>query len=293
MASRLESPKECALSESAAKRFRQEFFREMPENDDDNESSHLSLRSYISRHIQKQMAGEEETSTPVQQAPPSPPAPLVQRSSPFILTGGDQLYGLDTEMNAGIEQYLPTPAVRLRIIKERVRREANVLKGHLLKYRSLKNPSEVMQGKITRLEQKLATLQEHERQVDEELRRLFSEESTVFRVSAAINDLQQRLQDTLDDLLREMAIEKLIHKMDPERQELDAMNLQLQDIAAVMQDQMARRTMNPEEISDIVNQYDLTSRQLEAMAEKLRNSRGFLDQVNNRIQEACRKFYSA
>ncbi len=283
--------------DTTPKRSKEAFFKNAVEGDDPASpvDGHLSLRSYIKEHIQRQMDSD-----------PTSESRIIQEKNKFHLyqppvfdrelaenpSFGQQLYGLDTELSSGIEQYLPTPAVRLRIIKERLNGEIATLEEHLEQYRAIKKPSLKVVEKIGHLQAKLGTLRHHEQKVDLELIALFHQRSSFFQVANTFRKVKNQLDNTAETLLPEFSIAKLFSKIDPLREEMDALNLELQDLTALLQEQMKRRNMNVSEVSDVVNQYDHTIQKIDRLTQQLMERKSWWKRLNDRLQQIYRTIYT-
>ncbi|MBY0450178.1 MAG: hypothetical protein K2X01_06080 [Cyanobacteria bacterium] len=293
------------------KRIRQEFFKETLSADESGGegADNISLRSYISRHLENQMQQELEdlSDSPdsFDQDNPDSAAPLSQRAgkakagllssqlNPFYQSSandpassknGYQLNALDTELSAGIEQYLPTPIVRLRIVKERLVRDIATVERRLEQFRSMTVLSSEAKEKLALLEQRYLSLKAHEAQVSDELTMLLAKQSWVFRLIQQVQHLNHNVQNTGAPLAEMASLSYWMGKLDPQKETLVNLNSHLKDVKEVLADHYQRPSLASHEIAEIVNHYDHVVRELDLLADEIRARKGpwgrFSDVVN-------------
>src|SRR5690606_1515760 len=130
-----------------------------------------------SRHLSGERS-EEERLNPQPGPKRFRPASASRSSAPHGL--GQRLNSLDIELGAGLEQYLPTPLFRLRVMKKRLSDEIAELRGTLNKYARLPEHSPDLKRRIQSLQEHLFTLEIHQAQVDAELELYLSDSSVLY-----------------------------------------------------------------------------------------------------------------
>ncbi len=290
------------------KRIRQEFFKETLSADESGGegADNVSLRSYISRHLENQMQQEFEdladspdhdnsdlAASISQRAGKAKAGLLSSQLNPFYQSSandpassknGYQLNALDTELSAGIEQYLPTPIVRLRIVKERLVRDIATVERRLEQFRSMTVLSPEAKEKLALLEHRYLSLKAHETQVSEELTLLLAKQSWVFRLIQQVQHLNHSVQNTGAPLAEMASLSYWMAKLDPQKETLVNLNTHLKDVKEVLADHYQRPSLASHEIAEIVNHYDHVVRELDMLADEIRSRKDlwgrFSDAVN-------------
>lgn len=276
---------------------RREIFKESTQESEPDQSSHLSLRSYLSKRIYENIpltgdAPAELSMQSVQGPPGLMPEQEVQTPDEKAING-NQLNSLDSQLSAGLEQYLPTPAIRLRIIKDRLSKEITRLNDQLANYHTLKNPPPDVSRKIEGLQNKLASLRVHEKQIDEDLARLFTTKaSLVFQISRAWMTLRESLGNQIQNLSAKLSPDGLMQKLNPDRFRIISLNRQLTSISDVLKEQMASTNRSSVEVGTLINQYDQTISEIEQLADILRNRKSWREKASEAIVKSVRKLYS-
>ncbi|WP_373531015.1 hypothetical protein [Vampirovibrio sp.] len=152
----------------------------------------VSLGAYVAQHLNEQ-----------KQAPPAPVAPTPPRGS-FVnaakprrqpsehATTGQFLNSLDVDLPSGLEQYLPTPVFRLRVVKKRLDGEIAELQGLLFKYKRLDQPSPDLRERISAVQHRLRVLENHERRVSWQLAEAIPMGVLCYQLSQMMGGLQQQ-----------------------------------------------------------------------------------------------------
>jgi hypothetical protein len=154
------------------------LFKQENESPANPSSAHVSLNDYISRHLNP---AENHTAEPAQ-IEPIPEAKVAEKPTGFHifekavkpeplpgLSAGQRLNSLDVELTAGLEQYLPTPVFRLRVMKKRLDDEIADLRQKMNKYERLPEQSPDMRERVKAIRTRIRILEAHEAQVSHDL----------------------------------------------------------------------------------------------------------------------------
>lgn len=255
-------------------------------------NSELSLRAHIEQHLKTSQQPEVSPRSGVNTESPtdlfnraetvstttSPSTEPVKRKKPTFTrpaqvtphhAGGHQLFGLDTELNAGIEPLLPTASTRLRIQKERMAKERAELEKQLTEYQAITSPSNTVVEKISTLRKKLLTLKRHESHVNYKLTRMFSQGSGVFRLWQQWNQVKATSAQWLNKVGNALNVKQLLYQVDPTRAKVNNLNTRLNELTHVLNTQMAQKTLQSDELSDVMNQYDRTLKRVNTLQAEL------------------------
>lgn len=229
---------------------------------------HISLSAYISKHLQ---AGEMEPQTPE----PAAVKPLgfgPQTAKTQLTSGleGQYLNSLDVDLAAGLEQYLPTPLFRMRVMKKRLDGEISELRMRLNKYERLPNPSPDMQERIDAVQARLKTLVDHERQVSRDLASAMAMGSLVYGLSRQT----QGVGDGLGHFFRGVKSFLMRLLYGNTYLEIESAGEHLRNLQELFADRLNDKTVSSAEISQILNRYEQTIRQMETRIQHL-NTRSF------------------
>lgn len=226
-------------------------------------SPRISLRDYISQHLSGDASAQER---------PSPPPsvnnlrPRVTQPFPAEHAVGHRLNSLDTELGAGLEQYLPTPLFRLRVMKKRLNDEIAALRGTLNKYERLPEHSRDLKRRIDALREHLLTLELHQAQVDAELELYLANDSIFY---GAFKQLQGwgKTASKAAAWLRQGLV-KLLYGKKYRAMEESGSELRL------LQELFAERLQDPDapeqELGQLLNRYEQALRRFEASASQLK-----------------------
>ncbi len=239
---------------------------------DERPATQGSLHAIIQQHVQQHSAQPDSSS------------PALRKGSPFQLpnsysgkTTGIQLNNLDSELAAGIEQYLPTPSIRLRVIKTRLSEEIKNLQGKIARYESMSSalspnrPNQGINETLLQLKERVRVLEQHEQKVSAELEDMYSHGTLFQQLAQGIHDVQGKLHQGLQQVNDTIP---LLLNLGPMRQErLQAAQLQkdLTLYQRVLEEQMKQPTLSTDEISQIVNQSERALRELEEILVALKN----------------------
>lgn len=242
-------------------------------------SDELSLRSHIAKHFSGSDT-EQPPSSSSQQADEKPPITFTRPASitPSI-PAGHQLYGLDTELQAGIEHLLPTPSVRYRIMKERIQNERSALQKQLEEYRALKSPSDKVQEKVQTLQKKLLTLKRHEAHVDYKIHQMYGSRSWVFQAISVWQNMKSTIEAGQQKIAQALNMQQALHRIDPKRAQLNAFNQRMSYLTQVLDGQLNQKTLHADELADVMNQYDRTAKQAALLQQQLPQDGRFISQV--------------
>ena len=231
---------------------------------------HISLSAYISKHLQA-----NEADAPALEAAPAQPAklgfgaPEVKKPSANALDG-QYLNNLDVELAAGLEQYLPSPLFRMRVMKKRLDGEIAELRLRLNKYERLPNPSPDMKERMDAVRSRLKTLLAHEREVSQQLASAMALGPLVYGLSRRTQGMGGFWQTGLQwwkSLLMRLVYGNAYF-------EIEAAGDNLRNLQELFAERLGDKTVSPAEISQILNRYEQTVRQMETKMQRL-NTRSF------------------
>jgi hypothetical protein len=266
---------------------------------DDGEPALPSLRQYLSQRI------FESHRNPVE-LPAKPPEHLFEvkaSMSPEAVqemvspdrhtVNGNHINSIDTQFTAGLEQFLPTPAIRFRIIKERLATEMTQLVAQIEKYETLLQPPPDIQTKIQSMHLRLSNLKRHDEAIDKELAQLAKVQNAwmyqtthwSFQVVAGVQQGWQWMTGWIQP-------RKWAEKWDPKRFQMISLNRRLSTLQEVMQDQMSHSAPSSVEMSTLVNQYDQTLKQLEHLSAHYKNKKSWRERWGDNIMGQLRKLYT-
>ncbi len=228
--------------------------------------NHVSLSAYISRHLEggRQAAPEGSPTLP---GPLPPPAGSETRE---YKPEGQFLNTLDVDMTAGLEQYMPTPLFRLRVMKKRLDGEIADLRQRVNKMERLNDQPRELRENIEVIRRRIATLEAHQRQVSRQLEALLAMGPLFFEISQVYERWQAWLGRGFDRA--QAGVANLL--FGPARQELVQLGEELGALTEVLDERFRDATVTQSEISHLINRYDATLRQMEAASLRMR-SEGF------------------
>ncbi|MBY0404764.1 MAG: hypothetical protein K2X66_12760 [Cyanobacteria bacterium] len=286
------------------------IFEESPQDNDSQErysgtllpaqNAHESLQSYVSKRI----FDTREAPVPIEEANPhlllqqGPTKNRLEASSEIQspdenTINGNQLNSLDTQLSAGLERYLPTPSIRLRIIKDRLAQEIQKLESDLQKYQSLKNPPADISQKIEGLSNRLALLKKHDSQIDQELNSLFVVKgSAVFVMTKSWMDFKDTVSQQTQKMTEKISPSYFLKKLNPEQYEMNRLNKELQGLTEVLGEHLTKQAPSSVELGTLINQYDQTVHQVEQLADHFRNKKSWRERWSDAMNRFFRKIYS-
>ena len=225
--------------------------------------SRLSLSDYIAKYLHSD--NEPHESKTLNPASPFLPVTAVEQNHTRGIAGL-RLNNLDIEMGAGLEQYLPTPLFRLRVIKKRLQGEIEALRNYLNKYERVQHVSTDLQQRVQALQEKLQTLEAHAHQVDAELASLLAEKSLLYQVSRA-GFLWQNLTTKLWKETHAILM-KILYGVS--YQTIKTANNHLRTLQELFSVRIQEHQSSDVEISQLLNQYEQTLNQLETAEKQLK-----------------------
>lgn len=269
------------------------------EGGDDGESALPSLRQYLSQRIFESHGNSVEL-------PAKPPEHLFEvkasRSPEAVqeivspdqhTVNGNHINSIDTQFTAGLEQFLPTPAIRFRIIKERLATEMAQLVAQIEKYETLFQPPPDIQTKIQSMHLRLVNLKRHDEAIDKELAQLaIVQNAWMYQTTHWSFQVVAGVQQAWHSMTGWIQPRKWMEKWDPKRFQMISLNRRLSTLQEVMQDQMSHSAPSSVEMSTLVNQYDQTLKQLEQLSAHYKNKKSWRERWGDNIMGQLRKLYS-
>jgi hypothetical protein len=244
------------------------LFKQDPGLTESLPGQHMSLSAYISKHLQE----TEQAAAPPEPALPESGFRFITTTSSQSATPdsqlpqGQYLNSLDVELAAGLEQYLPTPLFRMRVMKKRLDADIAELKMRLNKYERLPEQSPELRGRISAVRARLATLEAHERQVSQDLAAALAFGPLLFGLSRQ----SQGVSDWLDAGFS--WFRRILTRIFYGRVYLDveAAGQELRSLQELFADRIHDKTASSAELSQILNRYEQTAHEMEALAQQLK-----------------------
>ncbi len=227
----------------------------------------LSLNEYISRHLAA--STESPTLTPQtgsfrKTVMPSANSKMRQELSENA-PAGQFLNSLDVELAAGLEQYLPTPMFRLRVVKKRLDGEIQELRMLLNKYNRLPNPSLDMKDRIVSAKHRLRVLENHERKVAQQLAKALPFGFWLHQFSQGSRSMSGFLWGWVPSL-QNILIQLMYGKS---YLSVEAASDDLRNLQDLYTRRLNDTTASSAELGQILNRYEKTLRQAEQQAQNL------------------------
>lgn len=222
-----------------------------------NSQGHLSLNDYIARHLNKDAPEEPEFQAAI--STPIFPRPANASSAAEAAAPGQFLNSLDVDMGAALEQYLPTPAFRFRVMKKRLDGDIEKLQTLLNKYQRLPHATLDLQQRIEAIQHRLGTLRAHQHEVNTQLSKaqripfLFQQSETFSRaMSAWFLDLGAWLRQGLLNLRYGKAY-----------LQFEQGSTELQALQELFAERIQAKNVPNNEISELFNRYERVLHQTE------------------------------
>jgi len=212
-----------------------------------------SLQHRIAQHLSRQ--GERPFSEPAQAFETD------GKDETTRLTGA-RLDAQDITLVAGLEQYLPTPMFRFRVMKKRLSGTIAALEARLGQYQSLTNPPASLTQRMTLLEEQLLILKLKEQQVDEHLSRIIPYGCFWYTLSR----YAQRMTDMTDGFSRRLYRIVMRCLQGPRYQDVQATCQQLTTIHALMRERLNDYAVSAEEMAQLLVYYDQTLARSKALS---------------------------
>ena len=228
----------------------------------------------------------------VEDSPPTEPVVLSEgKKSPFQLPAGfvpqfpsglhqlqrsgvgQRLNRMDNEMEAGLEQYLPTPSIRLQLMKTRLDDQVSAIEAKLAQLAPVAaeqaQHSELHQ-KMTQLEERLQQLRLQQQQVDIQLNFLMEQGSPLMKLAFSLQKANQQLEEQQSGVFTALNPTRLASKVDPKKQRREQLNQQMGVIQESVEIQLAGdQQVSEAELSQLLTQYDKHLKELETLSAEL------------------------
>ena len=230
-----------------------------------------SLSNYIMKHLQ-------------QRQEPEAPGPFVAENKPFWQNQiyqtrtdaagegtGMILHHLDSQLaNSGLEKYLPTPATRYQMMRDRIGRELDELYAALKHYREF--PGEEYHAKIEALEQRSSLLQRKVFELDQRISKLNPFQSMYSKLQHWAASPGEASTWTL-----------IPNAKDKLRQEVGAVQQELESLKHILETHLHDPSFSPQQLSRVVNQYDSYLKKAERLSDELRNQKSLHRQFGEHV----------
>ncbi len=242
------------------------------ESPDTEDSGYTSLRSFIKKRLNGSNDEASEESGPLFKT-----EAVFEHKIPvnaLVTRGGNRLNAIDTEWSAGIEHYIPTPTFRLRVMKERLNKELAELEDELQRYQFLNHPSEETRHKIHQLTLRVETTRLHLERVNLQLDDIMMSQSPFFNLFMKLSIFAIPLTTPWtvywEALNRFIDVHQWLRRIDPSRAQLNQYAQQLSTLNIVLEKGVNNPLVEASEISDVINQYELTVKQIEQLQTELK-----------------------
>jgi hypothetical protein len=269
-----------------------------------------SLRQFLTDHLAQQQHDWLLPEAPVPPASPEPTpvkntAPTVEESltpfEQFTRRGlweptqlGHHFNTLDTETPSGIEQLLPTPTFRFKVMRNRIQHEVTEIQAQLTNYQSLKQPPVGLAQKIIHLQERLRTLQQHD------LELTFQQNVIRIRQPFWIELTQQTLQSFdrglhacwqgLFKALCWMSPVAIARRNNPKQQQWVQVNQQLQTTIRLLEAELApKKTQTIDDVGAVLRQYEQLLTLSTTLGQDISNRQGLMSKLNLAIQRIIRQ----
>lgn len=232
-----------------------------------NVGGHLSLSAYISQHLEKSVSKEAPA--------PEPPAyrfgPAVrpqQEAEPGeYRPEGQFLNTLDVDLTAGLEQYMPTPVFRLRVMKKRLDTEIADLRMRINKMERLPNQPRELRENIAVIRRRIRTLEYHEQRVSRQLAALLTMGPFFYGIARRYEALQGWIAEGWAMLAA--WVSRIL--FGPAREQLTQLHSELRTLTEVLDDRIRDNVVTEAEISHLINRYETTLREMEAASVRMQS----------------------
>ena len=232
-----------------------------------------SLEALITKYLKDEALPTE---------PPTAPAPTVfsaRKLTPMppsaevlsVSLRGQQMNQLDGDVAAGISQYLPTPAIRLRMMKQHLSEEITRLREQLSRYENMTLQGEIAK-KRTALAVRLEVLEQQAQHISQELDSLYTAGPWFGRIAAFYATSRETLSHWIGWL-------KKTATLSPEKQEALQLQAELLTLQKTLQEQLSQPSLSPAEISQALGRYERTLRRMETLTAPLRTPVSPLQQL--------------
>jgi hypothetical protein len=225
----------------------------------------VSLSAYTAKHLNGQEPQPAAQAAPVQPRGSFVNAAKPRRQPSEHATIGQFLNSLDVDLPSGLEQYLPTPVFRLRVIKKRLDGEIAELNGLLAKYNRLDQPSPDIRERIFAFQHRLRVLQHHERRVSWQLAEAIPMGVLCYQLSQVMGDTQQRISRFFAGLWQ--GVVRFFYG--PSYFAVEAAGLELMELEAIYRKRMGDSGTPSAELGQLVNRYERTLAAAEKKARTL------------------------
>jgi hypothetical protein len=244
------------------------LFKQDPGLTESLPGQHISLSAYISKHLQ-----EQEQSSLVDETTLSPSNPRFitatsappdkQQTAPL----GQYLNSLDVELAAGLEQYLPTPMFRMRVMKKRLDGEIAELKMRLNKYERLPEQSPEFQERIKAVRARLAILEAHEQAVSKNLESTLAFGPLFYGLSRQTQGMNTWFSNNIG-WIRQWVTRLFYGKT---YLKIEAAGQELRELQEIFADRIQDKTASSAEISQILTRYEQAAQEIETLAQQFKS----------------------
>lgn len=252
---------------------------------EDEESTPLgSLSDYISKRLQNRAVPDLEASdktspetflnSPAANYPPSSQVP----------DKGMVLHHLDSQLaNSHLERFLPTPSTRYQTIRSRVSEELEGIYHELNRYRQFHGSE--YKAKIEALEARATLLQRKIFELDLKIAKLNPFQSVYtslnrFSVGFQKHPAQTGFWAIIPNQHRSL------------KDEVSAVSQDLESIQHILEEQLHDPSLTPQQLSRLVNEYDIQLRKAERLMEQLRSQKSLTARLNDKLTGWYKSFYS-
>lgn len=251
---------------------------------EDNEGVE-SLSNYISKHLQNRQADhsqQEESTASVSE--------LSQELYPaFHLSHGQTtgriLHHYDSQLsNDHLEQYLPTPAIRLHIMRGRLNKELNAIYTELNQYSQLDGVA--YQSKVEALEERAYLLKRKIFDLDIQI-------SNLNPLQAAFKKLQKLTDQVLGPMQSHRSGWVGMLNRDPLKEEIAETNTELASLQQILANHVHDPSFTPEQLARLVYQYDAKLKYVERLIDDLKHRKNLGARLGDKMNNWMQSFLPA
>lgn len=225
----------------------------------------MSLSDYVARHFQEDNGADSPNATPVlsRLVTPTTEAESALKSS---RNAGLVLNSLDVELASGLEQYLPTPAFRLKVVKKRLSGEVRAIRSRLAQYENLPEQSPEIRGAAEALRNRLAVLEIHEKEINAQLMAMFGGGNLIYPLLRWAARFRSRVHPDKSRIVRWLG--RWIYGRG--YTDMESNGARLENLLGLLTVRLDDKTTSTTEISQLMNQYEHTLHRAETLAERFK-----------------------
>ena len=199
---------------------------------------------------------------------------------------GNRLNQMDSQLvKDHLERYLPTPATRFQMMRERIHAEVTQLRHDIMEYQKL--PGSDYTTKKDAMEDRLALLEQQLKMLDIKV----AEINPFLNIMQKVQKLQTQITGPAQ--ARPSKPKSWFKNPDPYCQALTEANDHLDSLHRLLESHLNNPNFSPNQLGRLINEYETQTKMIDQIADMIRNRRGFRDKLNDKVNALFRKLYSA